>query len=160
MAVSNNGLVNINTNPYTIVLNQTTPTTVDNITTTYKSVITGATNNYTLYTPPATTTTTTTTTPSGQAVIDSALLNSLTGITYEQIYKNISSYPHTIDATNKKLVITVYSTGTTTSITITTDTRTPGVITSVMTGDVPANVPLTKTTTIDANYNIMNVVYA
>ena len=156
--MGNTSITNPGVNPYTITLNPPLANTTGVIPTAFNNTALLTTNNYTLYqgtlpnNPPPTIT--------APPVIDSSLLNDLTGISYEQVYQNLASYPHTIDSTNKKLVTTVYNTGPTTSITMTTDTRIPGTITSVMSGNTPTNIPLTKTTTMDASYNIMNVTYA
>jgi len=146
-----------NTNPYAITSTVTTTPAVVNGLATYDNTVLNATNNYPLNQKVLTTPTPSTAT---QSVIDSSVLNTLSGVTYEQMYKNLASYKHTINMTDKKNITITYTTDINTVITVNTDMRTPGVIVSTISGDTPSGMALIKTTSIDANFNVMDVVYS
>jgi len=68
--------------------------------------------------------------------------------TYELYYKNLKSYPFTVDMSNDNYLITKFSLPDGKVIVLTTDMRDPNNIISTFSGDVPPNMPLVKTTHI------------
>lgn len=77
----------------------------------------------------------------GTAISSSGQVKNL----YEVYYKNLKSYPYTIDISNENYFITVYTLPNDKTITLTTDMKDPNTIISTFSGDVPANMPLVKT---------------
>jgi len=160
MSDINKGILNPSGNKYSISVTSNDTSVLGKVKTEVNNIQLLSTNNYPLYqgtlpdgsTPPPTTTT--------NPTIDSNLANALSGATHEELRKNIASYPHSINNTDKKYVIVTYTTSATTSIIVTTDMRTTGKIVITISGDVPSGVLLTKTITMDASYNIIDVVYS
>ena len=99
---------------------------------------------------------TTTTTNTGNTTIINNITNVNIEDTYELIYKNIKSYPSITDVSDRRYFIKTFSLPDGGTIVLTTDMRTKGIIISTLSGDVPDNIPLTKTTTItNGNIEVM-----
>jgi len=94
-----------------------------------------------------------------QNAINANIINALTGTTYEELYKNIASFPHITDADDPKNITITYTTGPTTSITLNTDMRTNGLIVSTLSGDVPTGTKLVKKTVTTDNFKNFTVTY-
>ena len=90
--------------------------------------------------------------------IDNNINNDLNAVRYEEVYENLASYPHEIDMTNPKYVITTYITGITSSITVTTDMLVKNIIRSTISGDTPTGIDLVKTSIITGSK--INVTYS
>lgn len=80
------------------------------------------------------------------------------GITFETIYKNIASYPSTLDTTQENKIIKTFYLENDKSITITTDISTDGnVIETLLSGDTELPYPIKRTKTL---YNdIIKTIY-
>lgn len=79
------------------------------------------------------------------------------GITFETIYKNIASYPNSIDMTNKKYIIKVFYLGDNKQINVTVDMLIEGKIITTISGDTGYEKNLIKTILITDNIKIDTV---
>jgi hypothetical protein len=83
----------------------------------------------------------------------------LNDVTFERLYKNIASFPNTIDRTNRKLVTTVYTINTTKKITVLMDRTVRNKIVITITGDTGYIKSLIKTILLDGK-NIIDIKYS
>jgi len=79
------------------------------------------------------------------------------GITFETIYKNIASYPNSIDMTNKKYITKVFYLGNNKQINVTVNMLTEGKIVTTISGDTGYEKNLIKTILITDNIKIDTV---
>lgn len=79
------------------------------------------------------------------------------GITFETIYKNIASYPNSIDMTNKKYITKVFYLGNDKQINVTVDMLTSNKIVTTISGDTGYDKNLIKTILITDNIKIDTV---
>jgi len=147
---------------FEIVMNDAVKTDFNNdIVKAYNNKKLLSTNNYPLYKEesPVVNETDNNTSVDEQNAINANIINALTGTTYEELYKNIASFPHTTDADDPKNITITYTTGPTTSITLNTDMRTNGLIVSTLSGDVPTGTKLVKKTVTSDNFKNFTVTY-
>lgn len=69
-------------------------------------------------------------------------------LTYEMFYKNIASFPYTIDISNDNIYVKRYALPDNKEIVVTTDMRNEQIITSTLSGDVPDGFPKIRKTYI------------
>jgi len=155
--MANSTLLGVNTNNITLPpITQPTSSTYDLINI-YNATVTDASNNY-----PVNSGSTSYVAPVTQppiTVVDT-LVSRTSSVTYETIYKNLASYPYTVDNTVTKVLTKVYTLSDATTITVVTDMTTHDVIVQTITGNTGYIKSLIKTTNIqrDVNNKISNII--